>query len=198
MANLFYRDVKYLFEVVLTSGCSRPPWSTRRRSVGGHARHAAAAEPDDADHRRLSRRVLLNGDAAGPFRSPARGAGVRAVRAAGCVFHRAEYTVRGEHLTWPPGIVFDDVWKKFQRGERHDSLRDLIPSLVRSAVAAARATARRDGVLGAQGRLVRGGAGEALGIIGPNGAGKSTALKLLTRILRPTRGACDSTAGSGR
>ena len=32
--------------------------------------------------------------------------------------------------------------------------------------------------------------GEALGIIGPNGAGKSTTLKLLTRILRPTRGRC--------
>jgi ABC-type polysaccharide/polyol phosphate transport system ATPase subunit len=32
--------------------------------------------------------------------------------------------------------------------------------------------------------------GEALGIIGPNGAGKSTVLKLLTRILRPTRGRC--------
>jgi lipopolysaccharide transport system ATP-binding protein len=34
------------------------------------------------------------------------------------------------------------------------------------------------------------GSGEALGIIGPNGAGKSTTLKLLTRILRPNRGAC--------
>src|SRR6185295_12501307 len=33
-------------------------------------------------------------------------------------------------------------------------------------------------------------AGEALGIIGPNGAGKSTALKLLTKILRPTHGHC--------
>lgn len=32
--------------------------------------------------------------------------------------------------------------------------------------------------------------GQALGIIGPNGAGKSTILKLLTRILKPTRGAC--------
>jgi ABC-type polysaccharide/polyol phosphate transport system ATPase subunit len=32
--------------------------------------------------------------------------------------------------------------------------------------------------------------GEALGIIGPNGAGKSTILKLLTRILHPTRGRC--------
>src|SRR4029450_11309746 len=34
------------------------------------------------------------------------------------------------------------------------------------------------------------GPGEALGIIGSNGAGKSTILKLLTRILRPTRGHC--------
>jgi lipopolysaccharide transport system ATP-binding protein len=33
--------------------------------------------------------------------------------------------------------------------------------------------------------------GEALGILGPNGAGKSTVLKLLTRILRPTRGECE-------
>jgi lipopolysaccharide transport system ATP-binding protein len=32
--------------------------------------------------------------------------------------------------------------------------------------------------------------GEALGIVGPNGAGKSTTLKLLTRILKPTRGRC--------
>ena len=26
-------------------------------------------------------------------------------------------------------IVFDRVWKKFRRGERHDSLRDLIPAV---------------------------------------------------------------------
>ena len=32
--------------------------------------------------------------------------------------------------------------------------------------------------------------GEAIGIIGPNGAGKSTALKLLTKILKPTTGTC--------
>ena len=28
------------------------------------------------------------------------------------------------------GIVFDGVWKKFRRGERHDSLRDLIPAVL--------------------------------------------------------------------
>ena len=29
-------------------------------------------------------------------------------------------------------VVFDHVWKKFERGERHNSLRDLIPSVTRS------------------------------------------------------------------
>ena len=89
-----------------------------------------------------------------------------------------------------PGIVFDGVWKKFQRGERHDSLRDLIP-------AAMRRFGRRDAApddLGAGDFWVvrdvsfRVRPGECLGIIGGNGAGKSTTLKLLTGILRPTRG----------
>ncbi|MGH7646755.1 MAG: ABC transporter ATP-binding protein, partial [Gemmatimonadaceae bacterium] len=39
--------------------------------------------------------------------------------------------------------------------------------------------------------------GEALGILGPNGAGKSTILKLLTRILVPTRGHCAITGRAG-
>ena len=33
--------------------------------------------------------------------------------------------------------------------------------------------------------------GEALGIIGHNGAGKSTALKILSRIMKPTMGQHD-------
>jgi lipopolysaccharide transport system ATP-binding protein len=91
------------------------------------------------------------------------------------------------------GITVDGVWKKFRRGERHDSLRDLLPSLAR--------------------RLTRGRAdpatledrdfwalrdvnfeikpGQAMGIIGHNGAGKSTLLKLITRIMRPTLGRCE-------
>ncbi|HYB95208.1 MAG TPA: ABC transporter ATP-binding protein [Vicinamibacterales bacterium] len=86
-------------------------------------------------------------------------------------------------------ITFDGVWKKFQRGERHDSLRDLLPSIARNLFR------RRDAM-----QLDRNEfwilrdvtfqvePGQALGIIGRNGAGKSTTLKLLTRILRPTRG----------
>jgi homopolymeric O-antigen transport system ATP-binding protein len=90
-------------------------------------------------------------------------------------------------------VVFDHVWKKFERGEVHTSLRDLIPSVAR------RLFVRRDpkledlrqqefwAVRDVSFAVER---GRAVGIIGPNGAGKSTTLKLLTRILRPTRGQC--------
>jgi ABC-type polysaccharide/polyol phosphate transport system ATPase subunit len=86
-------------------------------------------------------------------------------------------------------IRFDHVWKKFRRGERHNSLRDLIPAI-------GRALFSRAGVAGLQREefwalqdvsfAVR--PGEALGIIGPNGAGKSTVLKVLIRLIRPTHG----------
>jgi lipopolysaccharide transport system ATP-binding protein len=91
-----------------------------------------------------------------------------------------------------PAVIVDGVWKKFRRGERHDSLRDLIPSLVRRTVArdqAGRLAADEFWAVRDLGFDVS--AGEALGIIGPNGAGKSTVLKLLTRILKPTRGGCE-------
>ena len=88
------------------------------------------------------------------------------------------------------------VYKKFRRGELYDSLRDLIPAITGKLLG------RRANGTGAQG----GGAlaarefwavqdvsfdvqrGEAFGIVGSNGAGKSTILKLLSGIMRPTRG----------
>jgi lipopolysaccharide transport system ATP-binding protein len=88
-------------------------------------------------------------------------------------------------------VSFDSVWKKFRKGERHDSLRDLIPSVVKGIFRPTRAHELTPEEFWAVENVsfeVR--PGQALGIIGPNGAGKSTTLKLLTRILRPNRGQC--------
>jgi lipopolysaccharide transport system ATP-binding protein len=88
-------------------------------------------------------------------------------------------------------VVFDAVWKKFRQGERHDSLRDLIPAAI-GALRGRRSSAelKTEEFWAVRDVSFEVHPGEALGIIGPNGAGKSTTLKLLTRILRPNRGRC--------
>jgi lipopolysaccharide transport system ATP-binding protein len=86
-------------------------------------------------------------------------------------------------------LAMEGVSKRFRRGEIHDSLRDLIPSLARritgrrssDALAAKEFWALQDVSFDVQ-------RGEALGIVGSNGAGKSTILKLLSGIMRPTHG----------
>jgi len=86
-------------------------------------------------------------------------------------------------------LRLDHVYKRFRRGERHDSLRDLIPSLVKRAV-----SRDRERALAAEEFWVLNDVsfdlkkGETLGIIGHNGAGKSTMLKHLSGIMEPTRG----------
>lgn len=90
-----------------------------------------------------------------------------------------------------PRIDFEHVWKRFRRGERHDSLRDLLPALVNRWRRDGEGTTLKQGdfwALQDVSFLVE--PGQILGIVGPNGAGKSTILKLLTKILRPTAGRC--------
>jgi lipopolysaccharide transport system ATP-binding protein len=91
------------------------------------------------------------------------------------------------------GIVFDGVWKKFHRGEFHDSLRDLVPAIARRITGRqhAKDELQEGDFWAVQDVSFEVGPGEALGVMGPNGAGKSTVLKLLSRILRPNRGYCE-------
>src|SRR3989338_3950233 len=83
-------------------------------------------------------------------------------------------------------IEFTNVWKKFKKGEKINSLRDAIPNLFK----------RKDRNLTLEERefwavkdvsfnIEKGG---VIGIMGPNGAGKSTILKLLSRIIVPNKG----------
>lgn len=85
-------------------------------------------------------------------------------------------------------IEFNGIWKKFARGEKFDSLRDLIPSLARMAFAPKREGLQDKEFWALQDVSFKLGHGDALAIIGPNGSGKSTALKLLSGILKPDRG----------
>ena len=87
-------------------------------------------------------------------------------------------------------VVFDRVSKQFSRGERHDSLRDLIPAAIRALGRKRAAPEDANAFWAVRDVSFEVQPGEALGIIGRNGAGKSTVLKLLTRILRPTSGSC--------
>jgi lipopolysaccharide transport system ATP-binding protein len=90
-------------------------------------------------------------------------------------------------------VLFDDVWKKFRRGERARALRDLWPRWMnalqgRTTSKSIADSLERDEFYSLKGVSFEVRSGECLGIIGPNGAGKSTILKCASKILRPNAG----------
>jgi ABC-type polysaccharide/polyol phosphate transport system ATPase subunit len=96
-------------------------------------------------------------------------------------------------MSAPVVLRMDHVYKKFTKGERHDSLRDLIPALTKRAIKrlSSPPELRAEEFWALQDVSFEIHQGEAVGIIGHNGAGKSTMLKHLSGLLLPTRGRID-------
>jgi lipopolysaccharide transport system ATP-binding protein len=83
----------------------------------------------------------------------------------------------------------EHVYKRFRKGEVFTSLRDLIPALTGRMFRQEKLTEtdKRD-FWALQDISFEVKPGEAFGIIGHNGAGKSTMLKILSRVMKPTKG----------
>src|SRR5215469_8591086 len=86
-------------------------------------------------------------------------------------------------------LRMEQVYKKFRKGENFNSLRDLIPALTGRMFRQQELSEKDKREFWALSNIsFEVNRGEALGIIGDNGAGKSTILKILSRIMKPTKG----------
>ena len=109
-------------------------------------------------------------------------------------FRAAERTFADVIYVSDLAIAADGLSKRYRLGTGAHRYGRLTESLSNAFAAPFRKLSRRDGPspsqvpVGPQGRLLRGEAGEAVGIIGRNGAGKTTFLKVLSRITEPTEG----------
>jgi lipopolysaccharide transport system ATP-binding protein len=86
-------------------------------------------------------------------------------------------------------VRMEHVYKKFRKGEVYNSLRDLLPALTGRMFRQSELSQSDNREFWAlQDLSFEVKSGECFGIIGRNGAGKSTALKILSRIMKPTKG----------
>ncbi len=86
-------------------------------------------------------------------------------------------------------LRMEHVYKKFRKGEVYNSLRDFLPALTGKMFRQQELSEHDNRDFWAlQDISFEVKQGEALGIIGANGAGKSTILKILSRIMKPTKG----------
>ena len=87
-------------------------------------------------------------------------------------------------------IEVNHVWKKFNRGEFNDSLRDAVPAMLKSMVGLgpSRAELQKNEFWALKDVNFKVEEGESVALIGHNGAGKSTLLKIFSKILKPNRG----------
>ena len=87
-------------------------------------------------------------------------------------------------------LEVNHVWKKFNRGEFNDSLRDAVPAMLKSLVGLgpSRAELQKNEFWALKDVNFKVEEGESVALIGHNGAGKSTLLKIFSKILKPNRG----------